>query len=50
MKEMKQFGFTTFHRSICPGMSGYEKTFPERLKTSPAFKDLQPQGSPVTSK
>jgi tyrosine-protein phosphatase SIW14 len=41
MKEMKAFGFTTFHHSICPGMSGYEKSFPQRLKTSPAFKNLK---------
>lgn len=41
MNEMKNFGFTTFHHSICPGMSHYEHTFPERLKSGAAFKDLQ---------
>jgi tyrosine-protein phosphatase SIW14 len=50
MKEMKEFGFTTFHHSMCPGMSGYEKSFPQRLKTNPAFKDLQPRGAPPNSK
>jgi len=40
MNEMKAFGFTTLHHSICPGMSHYEHTFPKRLKNDSAFKDL----------
>jgi protein tyrosine/serine phosphatase len=43
MKEMKAFGFSTLHRAICPGMADYEEKFPERLKTSTAFKELRPQ-------
>jgi tyrosine-protein phosphatase SIW14 len=46
MKEMKAFGFSTFHHAICPGLADYEETFPKRLKTSPAFKDLQPNKNP----
>jgi protein tyrosine/serine phosphatase len=40
-KEMEAYGVTWFHRMICPGLSSYEKEFPERFKTSPAFKDLR---------
>jgi protein tyrosine phosphatase (PTP) superfamily phosphohydrolase (DUF442 family) len=46
LKEMKAFGFTTLHHVICPGLADYEESFPKRLKTSPAFKDLQPVTSP----
>jgi len=45
-KEMEAFGFSWFHRTICPGLSSYEKKFPERFKTSPAFRDLRPSGHP----
>jgi tyrosine-protein phosphatase SIW14 len=41
MKEMHAFGFTTAHHLICPGLAGYEKSFPERLKESPAFRELR---------
>jgi len=47
MNEMREFGFNTFHHSICPGMASYERSFPERLKTSPAFKDLQQNQNPT---
>jgi tyrosine-protein phosphatase SIW14 len=40
MNEMKAFGFTWTHHGICPGLAHYERTFPQKLKTSPAFKDL----------
>ena len=40
MDEMKAFGFTLVHHGICPGLAHYERTFPRRLKTSPAFQDL----------
>lgn len=39
-KEMKTFGFSTAHHALCPGMAGYEESFPQRLKKSPAFRDL----------
>ena len=47
MNEMKEFGFTTFHHSICPGMASYERSFPDHLKTSPDFKDLQQNQNPT---
>jgi tyrosine-protein phosphatase SIW14 len=50
MNEMKVFGFTYGHHWICPTLARYEKSFPHRLKTSPAFKDLQPLSTPALSK
>jgi tyrosine-protein phosphatase SIW14 len=50
MKEMKAFGFSTMHHAMCPGMADYEESFPQRLKTSRAFKELQPYGSNTTTK
>lgn len=38
MREMRAFGFSELHHAMCPGMSQYEHRFPERLKTSPAFR------------
>jgi len=45
MKEMKTFGFSGVHHAMCPGLADYEASFPERLKTSRAFKELQPYGA-----
>jgi tyrosine-protein phosphatase SIW14 len=45
MKEMKAFGFSAAHHAICPGMADYEESFPQRLKTNRAFKELQPYGA-----
>lgn len=41
LQEMKMFGFSSIHHVICPGLKGYAEHFPERLKNSPAFRDLQ---------
>lgn len=49
MSEMRAFGFTRAHHVICPELAAYEKSFPHRLKTSPAFKDLQPHGPSAVS-
>jgi hypothetical protein len=38
MKEMHFFGYTSGHHLMCPGLAGYEKSFPERLKESPALR------------
>lgn len=38
MREMRAFGFNELHHAMCPGMSQYEHRFPERLKSSPAFR------------
>jgi tyrosine-protein phosphatase SIW14 len=47
MREMQAFGFSRVHHVICPSLAGYEKHFPERLKSSPAFKGLDLKlGSP----
>ncbi len=41
MKEMRAYGFSSLHHVICPGLAGYEKDFPQRLKSSPAFQYLR---------
>lgn len=41
MKEMEGFGANWFHRSICPRLRPYEQQFPQRFKTSMAFRDLR---------
>jgi hypothetical protein len=41
MKEMHFFGYTAVHHLMCPGLAGYEKSFPLRLKTSSAFRELR---------
>ena len=41
-KEMEKFGFNFTHkRLICPRLSSYEEKFPQRLKTSPAFRGVR---------
>jgi len=40
LREMRAFGFSTWHQAICPGLEGYVEGFPERLKKGPAFRDL----------
>ena len=40
-KEMEAYGVDWFHRTICPRLSSYEKNFPERFKTSAAFRSLR---------
>ncbi len=43
MSEMKSFGFSRAHHFLCPGLADYEKEFPERLKSSPAFDGVRPK-------
>ena len=41
-KEMERFGFNFTHRRlICPRLSSYEESFPERFSTEPAFRELR---------
>jgi protein tyrosine phosphatase (PTP) superfamily phosphohydrolase (DUF442 family) len=46
MNEMRQFGFSEVHHFICPGLAGYEKGFPKRLKNSPAFAEVRSHEDP----
>ena len=39
LDEMEKFGFDWKHHMICPTLERYERSFPERLKKSEAFKD-----------
>lgn len=41
MAEMKEFGFSRFHRTICWGLGSYEAKFPHEFATDPAFKHLR---------
>jgi tyrosine-protein phosphatase SIW14 len=41
MREMHVFGYKGVHHLMCPGLAGYEKSFPERLKNNPVFHDLK---------
>jgi protein tyrosine/serine phosphatase len=40
-KEMEAYGVGWFHRVICYGLASYEKSFPQRFRTSPAFQELR---------
>jgi len=46
LREMREFGFSTWHQAICPGLEEYVEGFPERLKKSPAFRDLPSSPQP----
>jgi tyrosine-protein phosphatase SIW14 len=41
MEEMKAFGFARWHHVICPGLASYEKSFPQRLRTSAALAEFR---------
>jgi tyrosine-protein phosphatase SIW14 len=42
MREMRHFGFSSFHHVMCPGLASYEKEFPKHMKSNPAFQGLRP--------
>jgi Tyrosine phosphatase family len=46
MREMHVFGYKGAHHLMCPGLAGYEKSFPERLKNNPLFRDLKAEQRP----
>jgi tyrosine-protein phosphatase SIW14 len=50
MNEMQTFGFSAVHHVICPGLAGYEKSFPHRLQTGNSFRDLRAHGESALSK
>jgi len=41
MKEMQGFGFLRFHRTICFGLSSYERKFPQEFASDPVFQSLR---------
>src|SRR5579863_7063034 len=41
MWEMKSFGFSRSHHLLCPGLAGYEKEFPKRLREDPVFEGVR---------
>lgn len=50
MREMQQFGFSTVHHLICPGLASYEKSFPQHLQNNPAFEGLRSPTTPSGAK
>jgi len=46
MKEMHNFGFSSLHHAICPGLASYEHGFPKRLKEKEPFKNLRRGSEP----
>lgn len=41
MQEMHEFGYRGVHHLMCPGLAGYEKSFPRRLQNEPVFENLR---------
>jgi tyrosine-protein phosphatase SIW14 len=39
-KEMEAFGFSRPHHLICPSLSSYEESFPQRFNSDPGFDGL----------
>ena len=48
--EMEAYGFSWFHRMICPGLADYEKKFPQDFRSNPSFKNLRPREQASTPK
>jgi tyrosine-protein phosphatase SIW14 len=40
-KEMEAFGFSMPHHLICPSLSSYEESFPQRFNSDPGFDGLR---------
>jgi tyrosine-protein phosphatase SIW14 len=40
-KEMEAFGFSMPHHLICPSLSSYEESFPQRFNSDPEFDGLR---------
>ena len=40
-KEMEAFGFSRPHHLICPSLSSYEESFPQRFNSDPGFDGLR---------
>ena len=36
----RAFVFHGMRTMVCPGLAGYEKSFPQRLKDEPVFQDI----------
>ena len=39
MREMQATGFSFSHHFLCPRLAGYERSFPERYRTDPIFRE-----------
>jgi hypothetical protein len=43
---MDAYGFSRFHRGICPRLADYEEDFPKRWAAGSAFEDLRRAPAP----
>ena len=41
MQEMHEFGYRGLHHLMCPGLAGYEKSFPQRLQNGRVLENLR---------
>jgi protein-tyrosine phosphatase len=41
LREMRAFGFNSFHQFMCYGLESYEQRFPAVVSSSPAFQTLR---------
>lgn len=50
LREMRSFGFSSFHQAMCYGLESYERRFPTVITSSPAFQTLRASGGqkPIT--
>lgn len=50
LREMRLFGFSSFHQAMCYGLESYEQRFPTVITSSPAFQTLRASGGqkPIT--
>lgn len=41
LREMQSYGFKGIRTMACPGLTRYEKSFPQRLREDPVFRDVR---------
>jgi protein tyrosine phosphatase (PTP) superfamily phosphohydrolase (DUF442 family) len=46
LREMRAFGFSSFHQFMCYGLESYEQRFPTVVSSSPAFQTLRATTAP----
>jgi protein tyrosine phosphatase (PTP) superfamily phosphohydrolase (DUF442 family) len=46
LREMRTFGFSSFHQFMCNGLESYEQRFPTVVTSSPAFQTLRAASAP----
>jgi hypothetical protein len=41
LREMQSYGFKGIRTMACPGLTRYEKRFPQHLREDPVFRDVR---------